>query len=88
MSNINELNLTPIDPGSLPEGQRIVRIGKYMFPVGSRVHLSFITAAADDIRSGKVGADTSGNPVYGTLVPGSGGGDVSSDEVKKFAIIF
>lgn len=87
MSNINELNLTPIDPGSLPEGQRIVRIGKYMFPVGTTgggsIDLSFITAEAEDILEGKVGADTSGNPVYGTLVPGA-----SSDEVKKFAIIF
>lgn len=61
----------------------------YQLSSGDSVDLSFITAGAGDIRSGKVGADVDGNPVYGTLVPGSsGGGDVSSDEVKKFAIIF
>lgn len=31
------------------------------------VDLSFITAAASDILSGKVGADSSGNPVTGTI---------------------
>ena len=31
------------------------------------VDLSFITAQSNDIRSGKIGADTSGNPVQGTL---------------------
>lgn len=31
------------------------------------VDLSFITAQSNDIRSGKIGADTNGNPVRGTL---------------------
>lgn len=41
---------------------------------GSSVDLSFVTAGAGDILSGKVGADKNGNPVYGTLTPESGGG--------------
>ena len=34
------------------------------------VSLPFVTATAADIREGMVGADNSGNPVYGTLVVG------------------
>ena len=34
---------------------------------GGTVNLSFVTAEAGDILSGKVGADQNGNPVYGTL---------------------
>ena len=34
---------------------------------GEAVDLSFVTAAAGDILTGKVGADKNGNPVYGTL---------------------
>lgn len=48
--------------------------GTYKPQGSSSVDLSFITAEAGDIRSGKVGADAKGNPVHGTLVPDSGGG--------------
>ena len=44
---------------------------------GGSVDLSFVTAGAGDILTGKVGADANGNPVYGTLQIGGGGG--SSD---------
>jgi hypothetical protein len=47
--------------------------GTYKPQGSSSVDLSFITAEAGDIRSGKVGADANGNPVHGTLVPDSGG---------------
>lgn len=40
---------------------------------GGSIDLSFITAEAEDILSGKVGADKDGNPVYGTLEMGGGG---------------
>lgn len=51
--------------------------------------LSFITATAEDILAGKVGADTEGNPVTGTLVKGtdvSGTTALAADvlEGKKF----
>jgi hypothetical protein len=35
---------------------------------GGSVDLSFITAGAEDILEGKVGADADGNPVHGTLI--------------------
>ena len=34
---------------------------------GEDIDLSFVTASAGDILSGKVGADTAGNPVYGNI---------------------
>jgi hypothetical protein len=34
---------------------------------GSTLDLSFVTATADDIMSGKVGCDSSGNPLYGKI---------------------
>lgn len=57
------------------------------FNLGSSgsVDLSFITAEAGDIRSGKVGADRNGNPVTGTLVPESGGDEGSSIEFYECA---
>ena len=39
---------------------------------GEDIDLSFVTASAGDILSGKVGADNEGNPVYGTLEVDSG----------------
>lgn len=59
--------------------------GTYKPQGGSPVDLSFITAEAGDIRSGKVGADRNGNPVAGTLVPQSGGGGESSIEFYECA---
>ena len=41
---------------------------------GDTIDLSFITATAGDIRSGKIGADINGDPVNGTLVVESAGG--------------
>ena len=52
---------------------------------GGGADLSFITAAAADIRQGKVGADRSGNPVYGTL-DGSSGGYTKEDVIKNVII--
>lgn len=59
-------------------GQRAIKVGNKVYPVGIGgnflpnvnqidVDLSFITATASDIVAGKVGANSSGNPVYGTL---------------------
>ena len=48
------------------------------------VDLSFITATAGDILSGKVGSDTDGNPVYGTLEI-TGGGDIDLSGVTVTA---
>ncbi len=44
-------------------------------PDGGDVDLSFVTASAEHILTGKVGADRNGNPVYGTLEI-TGGGDI------------
>lgn len=53
---------------------------------GSDIDLSFITAEAGDIRSGKVGADTSGNPVTGTLdVSGGGSGTFDLAKVTEYS---
>lgn len=45
--------------------------------------LSFVTAEAEDIRQGKVGASPTGSPVYGTATGAS-----SRDEVTKAVLIF
>ena len=52
---------------------------------GSSVDLSFITAEATDILSGKVGADKDGNPVTGTLVPSGGFGVFDLVKVTEFS---
>ena len=44
---------------------------------GGSIDLSFITANAEDILSGKIGSDKNGNPVYGTLEMSGGGGSDS-----------
>ena len=54
------------------------QVGTLVPSTGDAIDLSFITAGAGDIRSGKIGADTNGNPVKGTLVVESatGGTDI------------
>ena len=47
--------------------------------------LSFVTAQAEDIRQGKVGASPTGSPVYGTA---TGGGDTSREAITKAVLIF
>ena len=56
------------------------------FPItsGSTVDLSFVTATASDIRSGKVGASKTGTPVYGTLDV-TGGGTSSGEDIFYMA---
>lgn len=51
---------------------------------GEDIDLSFVTASAGDILSGKVGSDTAGNPVYGTLEI-TGGGDIDLSGVTVTA---
>lgn len=93
MTDINTNNLIKISDGVAVAGQRVIVIngvahasglGGRTAPTGgnsegSALDLSFITAAAGDILSGKVGADREGNPVYGTLVPAQGGGSGGFD---------
>lgn len=96
MTDINTNNLIKISDGVAVAGQRVIVIngvahasglGGKTAPTGgssedNALDLSFITAAAGDILSGKVGADREGNPVYGTLVPAQGGGAGGFDLAK------
>jgi hypothetical protein len=48
-------------------------IASVVFDNNGNIDLSFITAAAEDILKGKVGADVNGNPIAGTLELKGGG---------------
>ena len=44
MSNIEQSNITVIDKDYLSQGQRVVKIGDLVFPVGVEKNLSFVIA--------------------------------------------
>ena len=84
MSNIEQSNITVIDKDYLSQGQRVVKIGDLVFPVGVEKNLSFVTAEARDIRFGKVGADWNGDRIDGAMIVPEEGGDLSALTVTNF----
>lgn len=75
MSNFNSDNLISVQSG-IQEGQRLLKLSDGTFiPVGmansvsssSNVDLSFITAGSENILSGYIGANSSGQQVIGTI---------------------
>lgn len=74
MSEINSNNFQTFgDDITFYPGQRVVKIGDKMLPVGIGTNamppvLSHITATAEDIVAGKVSVDSNGNDVVGSLV--------------------
>lgn len=75
MSDISEANFQSFgEDVLLYPGQRVIKIGDKMFPVGIGNNamppkLSGITATAEDIIEGKVSVDTEGSEIVGTLKP-------------------
>lgn len=69
---------------SITTGAAIATISNGSGGSGGSIDLSFITAGAEDILEGKVGADVDGNPVYGTLIIPGG----SSMEFYKCAAVY
>lgn len=70
--NFQEVDLTgdaPADTGTAIAIDAVTfNTGKEAPDYGENIDLSFITATAEDILAGKIGADTEGNPITGTLV--------------------
>lgn len=63
----------PVDTGNPIAVDAVTfNTGKPTPEYSSGVDLSFVTAEAGDIIEGKVGADSNGNPVYGSLKTGGG----------------
>lgn len=73
MVNFNETNLVEVDKSTISANTLAIKVNDMVLIMGGSgggggdIDLSFITAAAGDIRSGKVGADAEGNPVNGTF---------------------
>lgn len=84
MSNIEQSHITVVDKDYLSQGQRVVKVGDLVFPVGIEKNLSFVTAEAKDIRSGKVGADWNGDRIDGMLEVPEGGGAFNLAKVTEY----
>ena len=84
MSNIEQSHITVVDKDYLSQGQRVVKVGDLVFPVGIEKNLSFVTAEAKDIRSGKVGVDWNGDRIDGTLIVPEGGGAFNLAKVTQY----